>query len=585
MAARIIATEVRWRRAGSEQEWRVKRFPPTSSAIEIDELGRGTSYEGQARNLGIRGTASAWVPVDFVVADASNTPLQPTNLTASSVSDGVALAWGVSDLQKPDVEYVVETALASTGPWTEKVRVRSLQWTDPVLDDIETWYRVRAISFAGVPSAYSDVVSEKGYRDYTNLVRKGRFEDGKVGSWGSGATIYANPIGPWNNQLRVEETSYEERGWFDVREGEEYTLSALMNPNNLTSGEATLRLHVQEGSGNNTFPVAATITKTDGIKVISGHIVIPANAVRARAAVFLTSPETDFVGVMDVRCVKGDALRIAGSGARLGDSRNQQMVTVGNFGSAWNGLELSYTSTSTTATISASAATLDTGSASIAYNASSVGTTGTAGQTKTYYLFYDDPKYQGGSIPLGGTTNYRNTIRGNGRLFLGKIDVVFPSSGTGGGIVPPDDNCVCVDAWVIRRNGEVAEPVRAGSVCVGDELRVIDPATGRERWGRVSMSRAAPAECVRVVTEAGTALTCSTTAPLGTGDGQVLAPESVGRMLAERRHGQFGHSRGTSVEPAGLLEVQHITCENDFFLAGDDPDALLAHHNIKYNEP
>lgn len=75
MAAAIVEIEVRWRVVDSGAAWRVQRFPPTAGVITLTGVQRGVAYEGQARSIGVGGTASAWVPVNFVVASQSGTPL------------------------------------------------------------------------------------------------------------------------------------------------------------------------------------------------------------------------------------------------------------------------------------------------------------------------------------------------------------------------------------------------------------------------------------------------------------------------------------------------------------------------------
>lgn len=79
MAAPIVEIEVRWRPVGAPS-WRVQRFPPTAAVITLTGLQRGVSYEGQARSLGPGGLASAWVPVDFVIASQTSTPIDQITL-------------------------------------------------------------------------------------------------------------------------------------------------------------------------------------------------------------------------------------------------------------------------------------------------------------------------------------------------------------------------------------------------------------------------------------------------------------------------------------------------------------------------
>lgn len=271
-------------------------------------------------------------------------------------------------------------------------------------------------------------------------------------------------------------------------------------------------------------------------------------------------------------------LRIAGSGHRIGDQRNLTAVTFGNYGSGWSGLSLSYTSTTTSATISATAATLQAGGSSAAYSASSVTVSGSAGSTATYYLYYVDPGMVGGARTLQATTNQITSLSNDGNVLLGICTVTFPTSGTGGG--SGGTSCPSVDAWVIRRglNGE-HETVRAGSIVVGDDL-----ALARGGWGRVTYSVPKLMPCVRVIVNNHDpfSLSCSRTAPLGLcSGGSVLAPDSLGEWVRVLHPVPALCAMVTAVEDIGTRWVQHITCEDDFFWAGDHPGCLFSHHNLK----
>lgn len=163
MATAAVKYEVRYRVLDSGNPWIVREFPATSTTISISGLLRGVSYEGEARAIGANGAASAWVDVSFVMASATLTPIAPTGLTVTGIAEGVALAWSVPSAQIPDAEYVIERApdvAGSPGTWAELTRVRALQYTDPVTDSTARWYRVRAVNFLGLFSAYTDAVKQ-----------------------------------------------------------------------------------------------------------------------------------------------------------------------------------------------------------------------------------------------------------------------------------------------------------------------------------------------------------------------------------------------------------------------------------------
>lgn len=277
-------------------------------------------------------------------------------------------------------------------------------------------------------------------------------------------------------------------------------------------------------------------------------------------------------------------LRISGSGQRLGDMRNQVMVGVGNYGAGWSGGSITYSATTTSATITAAASNLRLGSSSLSYSASSVTVSGSAGTTATYYLYYDDDGYTGGAKTLNATTSQLTTISADGRVLVGTVAVTFPTSGTGGG--SGGQGCPVRTARVVRRTLGGEEEIAAGAVAVGDRLKIIDPVTGATRWGLVTMSRPAYVDCVRVVQQGGVALSCSVTAPLGCSDGvATLAPDSLGRPVTGLDAGALTRGEIVHVASIGKCWVQHITCEDDFFLAGDQPGRYLAHHNLKPLNP
>ncbi|MDE2427028.1 MAG: hypothetical protein KGO96_14105, partial [Elusimicrobia bacterium] len=128
-------------------------------------------------------------------------------------------------------------------------------------------------------------------------------------------------------------------------------------------------------------------------------------------------------------------LRVAGSGHRIGDQRNLTMRLTGNIQASVPTVITYSASTGTpaTATISVAAFTMLAGSYTVAYNAMSVGVTGTAGTLITYFLYFDDAASAGGTQTLVATTNKNDIFSGDGRVYVGGVVVQFPSSGTGSG--------------------------------------------------------------------------------------------------------------------------------------------------------
>lgn len=254
-----------------------------------------------------------------------------------------------------------------------------------------------------------------------------------------------------------------------------------------------------------------------------------------------------------------------------------------NVAAAWiSGGAITYTATAgtpATATLSVASGVLRVAGADVSYAASSVSITGTNGATVPIHLYYQDFNLIGGSQTLYATTDYSALIQQSGNVYAGTLDIVFPATGAppggGGGGAP----CVSVEAWVLRVVEGVDMPTRAGAIIAGDRLRLASGGVGL-----VSYSEAKPAPCVRIHGASGYTLSCSVYAPLGrAGGGQVLAPDSCGVELVAF-DGEFTADRVAMIAGIGQRMVQHITCENDFFLAGDSIEFLFSHHNIKKDD-
>lgn len=114
-------------------------------------------------------------------------------------------------------------------------------------------------------------------------------------------------------------------------------------------------------------------------------------------------------------------------------------VAIGNVSSRWQGsTEVTYSATDSSATISVSAGVLQVGDTEIAYGPSSATIPGTANEIKTIYLYYDDPRLQGGTRTLGFTTSSVGSMADYGRVLIAPITLTFPAAGgtsSGGGSI------------------------------------------------------------------------------------------------------------------------------------------------------
>ena len=86
-----------------------------------------------------------------------------------------------------------------------------------------------------------------------------------------------------------------------------------------------------------------------------------------------------------------------------------------------------------TATISMTAGSLIVGDKAIAYGASSASVTGAPSTSRTVYLYYDDPRLEGGTKTLGVADTPVAAANVYGRVAITEVKVTFPAPGSSGG--------------------------------------------------------------------------------------------------------------------------------------------------------
>jgi hypothetical protein len=152
--------EVRWRQTGTVQWGEVSTIKPTDEIV-VEGLDRAKTYDFEVRAVAACGAKSAWVTGSH--APASNpVPLTITSITASSLADGVHLAWTIASNAPAGIEYSVERSANGTTGWTARTSVRALAYTDPETSGTVYYYRVQAIAFGGTTGPYSSVVNSAG---------------------------------------------------------------------------------------------------------------------------------------------------------------------------------------------------------------------------------------------------------------------------------------------------------------------------------------------------------------------------------------------------------------------------------------
>lgn len=211
-----------------------------------------------------------------------------------------------------------------------------------------------------------------------------------------------------------------------------------------------------------------------------------------------------------------------------------------------------------------------------------------AGVVKTYSV-----AASGGSTPIISLNGICATQT---FLMSGNFDILVTDSSTnsqtiskqwqiqryteGGGGGGGGGGCVVLDSAIYGMSAS------AEHVNVGDTMIVVDPITHVLGTGEVSYATKKTQPCVEVETVSGIVLRCSTSAPLALADGsQILAVNAIGSTIQVFNDGNFGLEEVVRVDDIGMNDVMHITCENNYFMAGVTEGKYILHHNLKEFDP
>jgi hypothetical protein len=282
-------------------------------------------------------------------------------------------------------------------------------------------------------------------------------------------------------------------------------------------------------------------------------------------------------------------LSVAGSNVRLGDQRNLQQIAAQNL-TYRNTATVTFSSTAgspATATVSVSASTSYIGSTSISYAAmSNSSITGAGGTSQVYYLYVDDPNF-GGGTPPGGlkvTTDSNVIYQNNGRVYLGAVDVVFPTSGgSSGGGDSGGGTCVAKDSWVETQHRGF---VRASEIVEGDYIRCLDEITMEGTvWLRVKSNKMAPQPAYRITSASGITLRLSSSTPLTLRDkSSIMVFELNGHELPVQDGEEFRWEACTA-EFIGIEDVCYISLGGYVYAAGDVAGRSILTHNPVGSNP
>lgn len=145
--------------------------------------------------------------------------------------------------------------------------------------------------------------------------------------------------------------------------------------------------------------------------------------------------------------------------------------------------------------------------------------------------------------------------------------------GVGGG---DERMCVCIDQDIFGFGSPE-------SVLVGDIMPTVNPETFEMGLHEVTYSTTKEADCVQIITNVGATLKCSLTAPLLGRDGTpVLAGDlAMGDEIAYSENGMFDYAIVVESIDIGKQLVRHITCGDQYFLAGNGNGKYILHHNVK----
>jgi len=143
--------------------------------------------------------------------------------------------------------------------------------------------------------------------------------------------------------------------------------------------------------------------------------------------------------------------------------------------------------------------------------------------------------------------------------------------------------CVVLESyipWVDSQEFNDHKILQAYQLETDHQIWLADETTLEMFLGTVKKAITELQPCVRVTTFDGTSLVCSTTAPLPTLRGVVLAPEVLGEKVAVFKNNLTYWETVTSVEPVGNKFVRAIDAHNKNFWAGEEEGAYILHHNM-----
>lgn len=383
-----------------------------------------------------------------------------------------------------------------------------------------------------------------------------------------------------------------------------YTLQAELFAAGISSG--SLQFDVQwysDAAGTVNILDDGGLAATNGTgwtKYVKTNYVAPAGAASCRIRIFTSGAGAGTVAARRIKFSGGAAespfsdeatnavemLTRPGTGIQVGDARNLTPIVVAGNRYYYN-QNPTYTApvagTPATSTINLAAGTLTVGTATVSYNAMSVGVTGTNSTTVTYYLYIDDPTFAGGTKTLVATTSTSVPYQNDGRIFLGQVTITYPASGTGtggGGTGGGGGGLTCVDAnaFVHCQDGWKT----ADDVEVGDKILVLNEDRTGVEWETVTKSIQGRETCFTIYgIESGIEVTVSASTPITCRDGSLMKVEDVFMTELPFEADGLMWWELACIRPAGSRRVRKIYVNQKTYSAGDKPGKGILTHNPK----
>lgn len=263
----------------------------------------------------------------------------------------------------------------------------------------------------------------------------------------------------------------------------------------------------------------------------------------------------------------GNQLTNPGSGFVLGNQLNAPNSLTLNYGAART---VTAVTASSTGAVSINAFSVNMGGTTVSYSAVSNAVTGLT-QSVTYQIYCHDLGGTGGTktwLAVAGTANALLTL-GDDVVLAGQVTI--PTSGTSGG--GGGGYCVCDNMWIDA-------DTLAGEAPMGHLFDCLDiPTQGMRKFRRRLQSvEYTTVPCVRITTDAGAILECSTTTPFDVLDGRTVhAPNMLGEQVVTDK----GIEIVARVDDIGARRVCHIHLGGVSYAAGADPAHRIYSHNLK----